>query len=173
MTWILTRNEKSAVLKRDGYRRITWPFRQLSRIEGISEAQLHKCGLEARSQGQASCPLADAWPEGGRHATVPRRVLETDAVNEGLIWPNTVAQGGLFPVQSPVVANRRANRRTNWGTREQARLGQATKKEKKADKSKDLNGGLLARPRISAKPQRFWFSEKSVKRVWRGRRGTA
>jgi transposase-like protein len=122
----------------------TMAIRQLSQEEGISEATLHKWRAEAHSKGQL-LPAADAGPEGWSSRDKFAAVLESVAMNEADL-AEYCRKRGLFPVQ--IAAWRSACEQANdWDRASTARLGQATKEEKKADQGSGARIGSQ-RPRI-------------------------
>jgi transposase-like protein len=127
MTSYVHRNVGAAVLKR-----MLPPnnlaIRQLSQEEGISEATLHKWRAEARGKGQL-LPDADADPERWSSRDKFASVLETAALTEA-----DLAEFGrkrrFYPAQ--IMEWQAACEQANdWDRASTARLGQATKNEKK------------------------------------------
>jgi len=104
------------------------PVRQLSQEEGISEATLHKWRAQARGKGQL-LPDAAAGPEGWSSRDTFAAVLETAAMNDADL-AEYGRQRGLFPEQIKTwrVACEQAN---DWDRTSTARLGLATREEKK------------------------------------------
>jgi transposase-like protein len=112
-------------------------IRQLSQEEGISEATLDKWRAEARDKGQL-LPDADAGPEGWSSRDKFAAVLETAALNEADL-AEYCRKRGLYPAQ--ITAWRSACEQANdWDRASTARVGQATKEEKK--RVKDLEREL-------------------------------
>jgi len=110
-------------------------IRQLSQEEGISEATLHTWRAEARGKGQL-LPDADAGPEGWSSRDKFAAVLETYC-----------RKRGLYPAQ--IGAWRTACEQANdWDRASTARLGRATKDEKK--RGKDLERELARKDRALA-----------------------
>ena len=120
-------------------------IRQLSQEEGISEATLHNWRAEARSKGQLM-PNADAGPEGWSSRDKFSAVLETAALNETDL-AEYCRKRGLYPAQ--IAAWRLACEQANdWDRASSARLGRATKEEKK--RVKDLERELARKDRALA-----------------------
>lgn len=120
-------------------------IRQLSQEEGISEATLHKWRAEARGKGQL-LPDADAGPEGWSSRDKFAAVLETAALNDADL-AEYCRKRGLYPAQ--IAAWRSACEQANdWDRASSARLGRATKDEKK--RVKDLERELARKDRALA-----------------------
>lgn len=120
-------------------------IRQLSHEEGISEATLHKWRAEARGKGQL-LPASDAGPEGWSSRDKFAAVLETAALNEADL-SEYCRKRGLYPAQ--ITAWRSACEQANdWDRTSSARLGQATKEEKK--RVKDLERELARKEKALA-----------------------
>ncbi len=135
---------KAAVLKRMLPPNNT-AIRQLSHEEGISEATLHKWRAEARGKGQL-LPASDAGPEGWSSRDKFAAVLETAALNEADL-SEYCRKRGLYPAQ--ITAWRSACEQANdWDRTSSARLGQATKEEKK--RVKDLERELARKEKALA-----------------------
>ena len=112
-------------------------IQQLSQEEGISEATLHKWRAEARGKGQL-LPVADAGPHGWSSRDKFAAVPETAALNEADL-AEYCRKRGLYPAQ--IATWRSACEQANdWDRASTARLGQATKEEKK--RVKDLQREL-------------------------------
>ena len=120
-------------------------IRQLSQEEGISEATLHKWRADARGKGQL-LPDADARPEGWSSRDKFAAVLETAALNEADL-AEYCRKRGLYPAQIAMwrVACEQAN---DWDRTSAARLGRATKEDKK--RVKDLERELARKDRALA-----------------------
>ena len=127
MTWDIHWNANRPVLKR-----MLPPnnvaIRQLSREEGISEATLFSWRAEARGKGQL-LPDVGASPEGWSSRDKFAAVLEAAALNETDL-AEYCRKRGLYPAQIAAwrVACEQAN---DWDRTSAARLGRATKEEKK------------------------------------------
>ena len=120
-------------------------IRQLSQEEGISEATLHNWRAEARGKGQLM-PNTDAGPEGWSSRDKFSAVLETAALNETDL-AEYCRKRGLYPAQ--IAAWRLACEQANdWDRASSARLGRATKEEKK--RVKDLERELARKDRALA-----------------------
>ena len=151
---------KSAVLKRM-LPPNTMAIRQLSQEEGISEATLHKWRAEARSKGQL-LPDADAGPEGWSSRDKFAAVLETAAMNEADL-AEYCRKRGLFPEQ--IKAWRLACEQANdWDRASTARLGQATKEERK--RIKDLERELARKDRALAETAALLVLRKKASAIW-------
>ncbi|OSP53606.1 transposase [Pseudoruegeria sp. SK021] len=119
--------------------------RQLSQEEGISEATLHKWRTAARGKGQL-LPDAEAGPEGWSSRDKFAAVLETAALNEADL-AEYCRKRGLYPAQ--ITAWRSACEQANdWDRASTARLGLATKEEKK--RIKELERDLARKDRALA-----------------------
>ena len=151
---------KTAVLKRM-LPPNTMAIRQLSQAEGISEATLHKWRAEARGKGQL-LPDADAGPEGWSSRDKFAAVLETAALNEADL-AEYCRQRGLYPAQ--ITAWRSACEQANdWDRASTARLGQATKNEKK--RIKDLERELARKDRALAETAALLVLRKKASAIW-------
>ncbi|WP_208991308.1 IS3 family transposase [Pseudovibrio sp. Tun.PSC04-5.I4] len=141
-------------------------IRQLSREEGICEATLHKWRAEARGKGQL-LPCADTSPEGWSSRDKFAAVLETAALNEADLG-EYCRKRGLYPAQIAAwrVACEQAN---DWDRASTARLGQATKEEKK--KVKDLERELARKEKALAEAAALLILRKKVFSDLGGRRG--
>ena len=136
-------------------------IRQLSREEGISEATLHKWRAEARSEGQL-LPDADAGPEGWSSRDKFAAVLETAALNEADLGEYCRTRG-LYPAQ--VAAWRAACEQANdWDRASSARLGRATKEDKK--RVKDLERELARKDRALAETAALLVLRKKAAAIW-------
>jgi transposase-like protein len=139
----------------------TMAIRQLSQEEGISEATLHKWRAEARSKGQL-LPDADAGPEGWSSRDKFAAVLETAALNEADL-AEYCRKRGLFPEQ--IKAWRLACEQANdWDRASTARLGQATKEEKK--RVKELERELARKDRALAETAALLVLRKKASAIW-------
>ena len=153
---------KSAVLKRMLPPK-NLAIRQLSQDEGISEATLHKWRAEARSKGQL-LPDADAGPEGWSSRDKFAAVLETAALNETDL-AEYCRKRGLYPAQ--IAAWRSACEQANdWDRASTARLGQATKEEKK--RVKGLERELARKDRALAETAALLVLRKKASAIWGG-----
>ena len=153
---------KSAVLKR-----MLSPHNmaigQLSQEEGISEGTLYKWRAEARDEGQL-LPDADAGPEGWSSRDKFAAVLETAALNEADL-AEYCRKRGLYPAQ--IAAWRIACERANdWDRASTARLGQATKEEKK--RVKDLERELARKEKALAETAALLVLRKKASAIWGG-----
>ena len=138
-------------------------IRQLSQVEGISEATLHKWRAEARGKGQL-LPDADAGPEGWSSRDKFAAVLETAALNEADL-AEYCRKRGLYPAQ--IAAWRSACEPANdWDRASTARLGQATKNEKK--RIKDLERELARKDRALAETAALLVLRKKASAIWGG-----
>ena len=138
-------------------------IRQLSQAEGISEATLHKWRAEARGKGQL-LPDADAGPEGWSPRDKFAAVLETAALNEADL-AEYCRKRGLYPAQ--IAAWRAACEQANdWDRASNARLGQATKNEKK--RIKDLERELARKEKALAEAAALLILRKKVSAIWGG-----
>ena len=138
-------------------------IRQLSHEEGISEATLHKWRAEARNKGQL-LPDADAGPEGWSSRDKFAAVLETAALNEADL-AEYCRKRGLFPAQ--IAAWRSACEQANdWDRASSARLGRATKEEKKREK--DLELELARKDRALAETAALLVLRKKAAAIWGG-----
>ncbi|SDR47605.1 hypothetical protein SAMN04515695_5823 [Pseudovibrio sp. Tun.PSC04-5.I4] len=138
-------------------------IRQLSREEGICEATLHKWRAEARGKGQL-LPCADTSPEGWSSRDKFAAVLETAALNEADLG-EYCRKRGLYPAQIAAwrVACEQAN---DWDRASTARLGQATKEEKK--RVKDLERELARKEKALAEAAALLILRKKVSAIWGG-----
>ena len=138
-------------------------IRQLSQEEGISEATLHKWRAEARGKGQLM-PDADAGPEGWSSRDKFAAVLETAALNETDL-AEYCRKRGLYPAQ--IGAWRSACEQANdWDRASSARLGRATKEEKK--RVKDLERELARKDRALAETAALLVLRKKAAAIWGG-----
>ena len=138
-------------------------IRQLSQEEGISEATLHNWRAEARSKGQLM-PNADAGPEGWSSRDKFSAVLETAALNETDL-AEYCRKRGLYPAQ--IAAWRLACEQANdWDRASSARLGRATKEEKK--RVKDLERELARKDRALAETAALLVLRKKAAAIWEG-----
>ena len=136
-------------------------IRQLSQEEGISEATLHKWRAEARGKGQL-LPDADAGPEGWTSRDKFAAVLETAALNEADL-AEYCRKRGLYPAQ--IAAWRSACEQANdWDRASTARLGQATKEEKK--RIKDLERDLARKEKALAEAAALLILRKKASAIW-------
>lgn len=138
-------------------------IRQLSQEEGISEATLHKWRAEGRGKGQL-LPDADAGPEGWSSRDKFSAVIETAALNEADL-AGYCRKRGLYPAQ--IAAWRSACEQANdWDRASTARLGQATKEEKK--RVKDLERELARKERALAEAAALLILRKKASAIWGG-----
>jgi transposase-like protein len=138
-------------------------IRQLSQEEGISEATLHKWRAEARGKGQL-LPDADAGPEGWSSRDKFAAVLETAALNEADL-AEYCRKRGLYPAQ--ITAWRSACEQANdWDRASTARLGRATKGERK--RVKDLERELARKDRALAETAALLVLRKKAQAIWGG-----
>ena len=137
-----------------------WP---LSQGEGISEATLHKWRAEARGKGQL-LPDADAGREGWSSRDKFAAVLETAALNEADL-AEYCRKRGLYPAQ--IAAWRMACEQANdWDRASSARLGQATKEEKKRVKA--LERELARKEKALAETAALLVLRKKAHAIWGG-----
>jgi transposase-like protein len=138
-------------------------IRELSQAEGISEATLHKWRTAARGKGQL-LPDADAGPEGWSSRDKFAAVLETAALNEADL-AEYCRKRGLYPAQ--ITAWRAACEQANdWDRVSTARLGQATKEEKK--RVKDLERDLARKEKALAEAAALLILRKKASAIWGG-----
>jgi len=138
-------------------------IRQLSQEEGISEATLHKWRADARGKGQL-LPDAAAGPEGWSSRDKFAAVLETAALNEADL-PEYCRKRGLYPGQ--IAAWRSAcEQADDWDRASSARVGQATKEEKK--RVKDLERELARKDRALAETAALLVLRKKAHAIWGG-----
>ena len=141
----------------------TMAIRQLAQEEGISEATLHKWRSEARNNGHL-LPDADAGPEGWSSRDKFAAVLETAALNEADL-AEYCRQRGLYSAQ--ITAWRTACEQANdWDRASAARLGQATKEEKK--RVKDLERDLARKEKALAEAAALLILRKKASAIWGG-----
>ena len=138
-------------------------IRQLSREEGISEGTLYMWRAEARGKGQL-LPDADAGAEGWPSRDKFAAVLETAALNETDL-AEYCRKRGLYPAQ---IATWRAacEQANDWERTSVARLGRATKEEKK--RVKDLERELARKDRALAETAALLVLRKKVSAIWGG-----
>ena len=129
--------------------------------EGISAATLHKWRAQARGKGQL-LPDADAGPEGWSSRDKFAAVLETAALNEADM-AEYCRKRGLFPAQITAwrVACEQAN---DWDRASTARLGKATKEEKR--RVKDLERELARKDRALAETAALLVLRKKASAIW-------
>ena len=138
-------------------------IRQLSQEEGISDATLPTWRAEARGKGQLG-PDADAGPEGWTSRDKFAAVLETAALNEADL-AEYCRKRGLYPAQ--IAAWRSACEQANdWDRASTARLGQATKEEKK--RIKDLERDLARKEKALAEAAALLILRKKASAIWGG-----
>ena len=138
-------------------------IRQLSREEGISEGTLYMWRAEARGKGQL-LPDADAGAEGWPSRDKFAAVLETAALNETDL-AEYCRKRGLYPAQ---IATWRAacEQANDWERTSAARLGRATKEEKK--RVKDLERELARKDRALAETAALLVLRKKASAIWGG-----
>ena len=135
--------------------------RQLSQEEGMARSTLHKWRAEARNKGQL-LPDADAGPEGWSSRDKFAAVLETAALNEADL-AEYCRKRGLFPAQ--IAAWRAACEQANdWDRASTARMGQATKEDKK--RVKDLERELARKDRALAETAALLMLRKKASAIW-------
>jgi transposase-like protein len=136
-------------------------IRQLSKEEGISEGTLHAWRSHARSKGQL-LPDADAGPEGWSSRDKFSAVLEASPLNEADLAAYC-RKRGLFPAQ--IAAWRTACEQANdWDRVSTARLGLATKEEKK--RIKGLERDLARKDRALAETAALLVLRKKASAIW-------
>ena len=136
-------------------------IRQLSQEEWISAATLHKWRAEARGKGQL-LPDADAGPEGWSSRDKFAAVLETAVLNEADL-AEYCRKRGLYPAQ--IAAWRSACEQANdWDRASTARLGWATKDEKK--RVKDLEREIARKDRALAETAALLVLTKRAAAIW-------
>ena len=141
----------------------TTAIRQVSQEEGIGESTLHKWRAEARGKGQL-LPDADAGPEGWSSRDKFAAVLETAALNEADL-AEYCRKRGLFPEQ--IKAWRRTCAQSNdWARSSTARIGQATKEDKK--RVKNLERELARKDRALAETAALLVLRKKAAAIWAG-----
>jgi transposase len=138
-------------------------IRQLSQEEGISEATLHTWRAAARGKGEL-LPDADAGPEGWSSRDKFAAVLETAALNEADL-AEYCRKRGLYTVQ---IARWRAacEQANDWDRASTARLGQASKEEKK--RIKDLERDLARKEKALAETAALLVLRKKAQAIWGG-----
>jgi len=150
----------------------TMAIRHLSQEEGISEATLHKWRAAARGKGRL-LPDADVGPHGWSSRDKFAAVLETAALNEADL-AEYCRKRGLYPAQI-AASGPRANRRMTGPDfkicASTARLGQATKEEKK--RIKDLERELARKDRALAETAALLVLRKKASAIWGVRNGPA
>ena len=141
----------------------TMAIRQLSQEEGISEATLYDWRAKARRKGQL-LPDADAGPEGWSSGDKFAAVLETAALNE-VDLAGYCRERGLFPDQTKTwrMACEQAN---VWERSSTARIGQATKEDKK--RVKTLERELARKDRAWAETAALLVLGKKAAAIWGG-----
>jgi len=138
-------------------------IRQVSQEEGISEATLYDWRAKARRKGQL-LPDADAGPEGWSSRDKFAAVLETAALNEADL-AEYCRKRGLFPEQ--IKAWRMACEQANdWDRASTARMGQATKEEKK--RVKELERNLARKEKALAEAAALLVLRKKASAIWGG-----
>jgi transposase-like protein len=136
-------------------------IRHFSQEEGISEGTLHDWRTQARGKGQL-LPDADAGPEGWSSRDKVAAVLETAALNEADL-AEYCRKRGLYPAQIAAwrSACEQANDRDRAST---ARLGQATREEKK--RVKDLERGPARKEKALAEAAALLILRKKASAIW-------
>lgn len=136
-------------------------IRQLSQEEGISEATLHNWRAVARGKGRL-LPDADAGPEVWSSRDKFAAVLETAALNEADL-AEYCRKRGLYPAQ--IATWRSACEQANdWDRASTARVGQATKEEKK--RVKDLERELARKDKALAETAALLVLRKKAHAIW-------
>lgn len=136
-------------------------IRQLSQEEGISEGTLHNWRTQARGKGRL-LPDADAGPEGWTSRDKFAAVLETAALNEADL-AEYCRKRGLYSAQ--IAAWRSACEQANdWDRASTARLGQATREEKK--RVKDLERDLARKEKALAEAAALLILRKKASAIW-------
>ena len=136
-------------------------IRQLSKEEGISEGTLHAWRSQARNKGQL-LPDANAGPQGWSSQDKFATVLETAALNEADL-SEYCRKRGVYPAQ--VAAWRAACEQANdWDRVSTARLGRATKEEKK--RIKGLERELARKDRALAETAALLVLRKKASAIW-------
>ena len=137
------------------------PIAQLAKQEGIATSTLFSWRAEARSTGQL-LPDADASPEGWSSRDKFAAVLEAAALNEADL-AEYCRKRGLFPAQ--IAAWRIACEQANdWDRTSAARLGRATKEDRK--KVKDLERELARKDRALAETAALLVLRKKASAIW-------
>ena len=128
----------------------------------LSDTNLtHKWRAEARGKGQL-LPAADAGPEGWSSQDKFAAVLETAALNEADMG-EYCRKRGLYPAQ--IAAWRAACEEANdWARASTARVGQATKQEKKRVKA--LERDLARKDRTLAETAALLVLRKKAQAIW-------
>jgi hypothetical protein len=122
---------------------------------------LHAWRSHARGKGQL-LPDADAGPEGWSSRDKFAAVLETATLNEADL-SEYCRKRGLFPEQ--IAAWRTACEQANdWDRASTARLGQATKEEKK--RIKGLERDLARKDRALAETAALLVLRKKASAIW-------
>jgi len=136
-------------------------IRQLSKEEGISEGTLHAWRSQARGKGRL-LPDADAGGECWSSRDKFAAVLETAALNDTDL-AEYCRKRGLFPAQVAVwrTACEQAN---DWDRVSTARIGQATKDEKK--RIKGLERDLARKDRALAETAALLVLRKKASAIW-------
>ncbi|MFN2310315.1 MAG: IS3 family transposase, partial [Gammaproteobacteria bacterium] len=130
---------------------------------GIGESTLFSWRAEARGKGQL-LPDADAGPEGWSSRDKFAAVLETAALNEADL-AEYCRKSGLFPEQ--IKAWRMACEQANdWDRASTARVGQATKEEKK--RVKELERNLARKEKALAEAAALLVLRKKASAIWGG-----
>ena len=136
-------------------------LRQVSQEEGIAAATLHKWRSQARGKGQL-LPDADAGPEGWSSRDKFAAVLETAALNEADLAAYC-RKRGFYPAQIGVwrAACEQAN---DWDRASTARLGQATREERK--RIKELERELARKEKALAETATLLVLRKKAHAIW-------
>lgn len=112
-------------------------------------------------------PDADAGPEGWSSCDKFAAVLETAALNEADLSEYCQTRG-LYPAQ--ITAWRAACEQANdWGRARTARLGQATKEDRK--RVKDLERDLARKEKALAETASLLVLRKKASAIWGGDEG--
>lgn len=137
------------------------PIAQLAKQEGIATSTLFSWRAEARNTGQL-LPDADASPEGWSSRDKFAAVLETAALNEADL-AEYCRKRGLYPAQ--IAAWRIACEQANdWDRTSAARLGRATKEDRK--RVKDLERELARKDRALAETAALLVLRKKASAIW-------
>jgi transposase-like protein len=137
------------------------PIGQLAKQEGIATSTLFSWRAEARNTGQL-LPDANASPEGWSSRDKFAAVLEAAALNEADL-AEYCRKRGLFPAQ--IAAWRIACEQANdWDRTSAARLGRATKEDRK--RVKDLERELARKDRALAETAALLVLRKKASAIW-------
>ena len=139
-------------------------IRQLSQEEGFPRRHCTIGGLRHAVRG-SFCPTLMPAPRAGLRATSSQPCWK-QPLSTKPIWPNIAANVGFsFPAQ--IAAWRSACEQANdWDRASTARLGQATKDEKK--RVKDLERELARKDRALAETAALLVLRKKAQAIWGG-----